>query len=102
MALDDFLMRTDKKYVPYNRTCEIAHLLAMGMIDDDREEAYEYMCNRVEVSEREAGMLGLDMEEYREMADSMDEAGVSTSSTSGDYGPSHPWDAPGMSIKDFI
>ena len=24
------------------------------------------------------------------------------SSTNGDYSPSHPWDAPGMSVKDFI
>ena len=24
------------------------------------------------------------------------------SATRGDYSPSHPWDAPGMSIKDFI
>lgn len=24
------------------------------------------------------------------------------SSTAGDYGPSNPWDAPGMSIRDFI
>jgi hypothetical protein len=24
------------------------------------------------------------------------------SSTNGDYSPSHPWDAPGMSISDFI
>lgn len=24
------------------------------------------------------------------------------SSTYGDYGPSNPWDAPGMSIRDFI
>lgn len=24
------------------------------------------------------------------------------SSENGDYGPSNPWDAPGMSIKDFI
>lgn len=24
------------------------------------------------------------------------------SSTGGDYGPSNPWDAPGMSIRDFI
>ena len=24
------------------------------------------------------------------------------SSTGGDYSPSNPWDAPGMSIKDFI
>ena len=25
-----------------------------------------------------------------------------TSSTCGDYSPSNPWDAPGMSIRDFI
>ena len=25
-----------------------------------------------------------------------------TSCTAGDYGPSNPWDAPGMSIHDFI
>lgn len=25
-----------------------------------------------------------------------------TSSTSGDYSPSNPWDAPGMSIRDFL
>ena len=24
------------------------------------------------------------------------------SSTAGDYGPSNPWDAPGMSVRDFI
>lgn len=24
------------------------------------------------------------------------------SATNGDYGPSNPWDAPGMNIKDFI
>jgi hypothetical protein len=24
------------------------------------------------------------------------------SSTAGDYGPSNPWDAPGMSVHDFI
>ena len=24
------------------------------------------------------------------------------SAENGDYGPSNPWDAPGMSIKDFI
>ena len=25
-----------------------------------------------------------------------------SSSEAGDYSPSHPWDAPGMSISDFI
>lgn len=29
------------------------------------------------------------------------ETGV-PSSTGGDYGPSNPWDAPGMKISDFI
>lgn len=24
------------------------------------------------------------------------------SATNGDYGPSNPWDAPGMSVRDFI
>lgn len=28
--------------------------------------------------------------------------GYCPSSTNGDYSPSNPWDAPGMSIKDFI
>lgn len=38
--------------------------------------------------------------------DLMDELGVdekyTPSSTNGDYSPSNPWDAPGMSVKDFI
>ena len=69
MALDDFLMRTDEKYVPYDRACEIARLLGEGLIEDGREEAYEYMCNMIGLSEREAEMLGLDMDEYRVAAD---------------------------------
>ena len=31
-----------------------------------------------------------------------DEEDYVPSSTNGDYSPSNPWDAPGMSIKDFI
>ena len=102
MALDDFIMRTDKKYVQYGRVCEIARMLAAGLIEDDADEAYEYMCGTMELSEREAGMLDLDMDKYREISDSGDEANAAASCTSGDYGPSHPWDAPGMSIRDFI
>ena len=102
MALDDFLMRTDKKYVQYDRLCEVVKMLAADLIEDDAGEAYGYMCNTMELSEREAAMLGLDMDEYRATADGGDEANVATSCTSGDYGPSHPWDAPGMSIRDFI
>ena len=31
-----------------------------------------------------------------------DEKEYTPSATNGDYSPSNPWDAPGMSIKDFI
>ena len=31
-----------------------------------------------------------------------DEDGYYSSASNGDYGPSNPWDAPGMSIRDFI
>lgn len=32
----------------------------------------------------------------------MQEDNLIRSSTCRDYGPSNPWDAPGMSVKDFI
>lgn len=31
-----------------------------------------------------------------------DDSHEARSCTNGDYSPTHPWDAPGMSIKDFI
>lgn len=31
-----------------------------------------------------------------------EEEEYSLSASAGDYGPSNPWDAPGMSIRDFI
>ena len=34
--------------------------------------------------------------------DEYDDDDYVPSSTNGDYSPSNPWDAPGMSIKDFI
>ena len=41
--------------------------------------------------------------EKQENGDASDEeVHYSPSSTAGDYSPSNPWDAPGMSIKDFI
>ena len=40
-------------------------------------------------------------ERYREYKDDDDEE-YTPSATHGDYSPSNPWDAPGMSISDFI
>ena len=34
--------------------------------------------------------------------DTDDDEPYCPSSTAGDYGPGNPWDAPGMSIRDFI
>lgn len=31
-----------------------------------------------------------------------DDSSYTPSSTNGDYSPSNPWDAPGMSVRDFI
>ena len=40
--------------------------------------------------------LGVDEDEYSYEEDYV------PSSENGDYSPSNPWDAPGMSLKDFI
>ena len=42
---------------------------------------------------------GLGVDENEE---EYDEEEYYSSSTYGDYSPSNPWDAPGMSIRDFI
>lgn len=37
-----------------------------------------------------------------EFGDPFEEEEYTPSSTMRDYGPSNPWDAPGMSVRDFI
>lgn len=65
-ALDDFRPRTDRDYIPHGRLLEIATLLKDGLLEDDADEAYEYMCDTVELSGNEAEALGLDMDKYNE------------------------------------
>lgn len=40
--------------------------------------------------------------EFEETFESLEEERLYTSSTGHDYSPSNPWDAPGMSVRDFI
>ena len=80
---------------------EIATVLKDGLIEGDEEEAYRYMADVVELSVIEAEYFGLDMEQYRAAAGE-DADSDTISSTGGDYGPANPWDAPGMSVSDFI
>ena len=96
-ALDYYLMRTNEQYISWARMSEIATVLKDGLIEDGEEEAYRYMADVAELSDTEAEYLGLDMEQYRD-ADNP----PAPSSTGGDYSPSNPWDAPGMSVSDFI
>lgn len=64
-ALDDFRSRTDRDYISHERLLEVAILLKDGLLEDDADEAYEYMHSTVELSENEAEVLGLDMDKYR-------------------------------------
>lgn len=43
-----------------------------------------------------------EMEDSEEDYEEDEDAHYCPSSTAGDYGPGNSWDAPGMSIKDFI
>ena len=64
----------------------------LSRLDEIKRERDEYEKKRIERAERWC-------EAYCE--DDEDEEPY-TSSTNGDYGPGNPWDAPGMSIRDFI
>ena len=68
-ALDGYLMQTCEEHIPWARMSEIATLLKDGLIEDDEEEAYQYMADVVELSDTEAEYLGLDMERYRVATD---------------------------------
>ena len=101
-ALDYYLMRTNEKYISWARMGEIATILKDGLIEDDEEEAYCYMADVAELSDTEAEYFGLDMEQYRDATDEDVDNHPAPSSTDGDYSPTNPWDAPGMSVSDFM
>ena len=101
-ALDYYLMRTNEKHIPWARMSEIATILKDGLIEDGVKEAYRYMVDVAELSDAEAEYFGLNMEQYREATGEDTDTLTAPSSTGGDYGPAHPWDAPGMSTSDFI
>ena len=43
-----------------------------------------------------------DVDGIRSECEEDDDEDYIPSAENGDYSPSHPWDAPGMSVKDFI
>lgn len=93
-----FRMRTETDYIPRCRLEELATQFKDGLIEDDEEQALIYFDEVCEMSESEKEFFGIETESEEEEY----EEEYCPSSTHGDYSPSCPWNAPGMSIKDFI
>ena len=62
-------------------------------------DIYDPVCLRWEMAECD-GIKIHSCERFIEKR--LDEDEYCPSATAGDYSPSNPWDAPGMSIRDFI
>ena len=99
-ALDYYLLWASEKLTPWARMGEIVTALNDGLIEDDNEAAYRYIVDVAESLATKMECCGPDMEQYKAVAE--EDAYIPPSSTRGNYGPANPWDAPGMSISDFI
>lgn len=62
-------------------------------------DAFEY-CMDYEMTDDPVACAN-DCERY-ELESETDDETYTPSATARDYGPSNPWDAPGMSIRDFL
>lgn len=62
---------------------------------DIEEKMIDYIMNKATKEEQEEFYLDT-------LEETSNEEQYCPSSTAGDYSPSSPWNAPGMSIKDFI
>ena len=89
----------------YNEYCEMfgqmterGALNLIGMYDEDEKE--EAADKKWMSGEPEDGWQSIQDEEEDSFLEDDDE--YIPSSTYGDYSPGNPWDAPGMSIHDFI
>lgn len=94
-VLDSNTYNNEDSYcIPRCRLEELATQFKDGLLADDRVSAMEFFNEECKMSSQEKEYFGVESEE------SEDE--YIPSSENGDYSPSNPWDAPGMSIRDFI
>ena len=93
-ALECYRALTETDYIPRCRLEELATQFKDGLIED----AMEYFDEVCEMTESEKEFFGIETESEEDGC----EEEYCPSSTHGDYSPSCPWNAPGMSIKDFI
>ena len=74
---------------------------ALAMFGLDKEIEEEEEAARRYYSGEDYREDTVESDEYQE-EDEYQEDHYTPSATAGDYSPSNPWDAPGMSIRDFI
>lgn len=75
-----------------------ANLYDGGWRSEDKEQLIdEYSLTKEEATEICDFLHDMEMDSILDIED-----GYIPSSYYGDYSPSNPWDAPGMSVKDFI
>lgn len=93
-ALENFRVKTEEDYISRARLEELATKFKDGLLEYDEDFAMEFFEEECEMTDSEMEWLGIESneedEEYIPCAEN------------GDYSPSNPWDAPGMSIRDFI
>lgn len=58
-AIDYFLNKTDDKFISYERISDIARGLVLGLIEDGKQEAYEYMRDVLEMTDEEMEYFNL-------------------------------------------
>lgn len=93
-ALENFRVKTEDDYVPRARLEELATKFKDGLLECDEDFATEFFEEECELTDSEMEWLGIENNE--------EDDEYTPCAENGDYSPSNPWDAPGMSIRDFI
>lgn len=91
-ALELFRVKTEENYIHRNRLEELATKFKDALYEADEEYANDFV--EQECFENEM--------EWLEIKSNEEDEEYIPCSENGDYSPSNPWDAPGMSISDFI
>lgn len=91
-GLELFRVKTEEDYIHRNRLEELCTKFKDALYEADEEYADDFV--EQECFESEMEWLGIEN-------NGEDEEYIPCSEN-GDYSPSNPWDAPGMSIRDFI
>lgn len=92
------LRRVNRYTSKEERIAEVNKWFEKGYFTDEQLQEWIAALQTLDIRTDEERLL--DMEELAKTETEWERE--YTSSTARDYGPSNPWDAPGMSVRDFI